>query len=153
MSAIDELTDRVKAAKEQLDSNAWLVQILKDYQSEVEDMNAYEQLFLKGVNASNVDISDYAPYSPITVDIKMAKGQPYDRVTLRDEGDFHRGFTVNYSPSAFSITSTDSKTQKLMSKYGWDIFGLTAANMEALEWLYIYPDIMEKLTITLNGQN
>lgn len=153
MNAIEILTERVKKVRENLKSNTYLVTILKDNDYVIEDMNAHDQLFEKGINANGVDISDYAPYSPVTVEYKMAMGQPYDRVTLRDTGDFHHGFTVQYSPKAFSITSTDWKTQMLMKKYGRDIFGLTASNKQELTWEYVYPDLLDKIKITLTDGN
>lgn len=55
-------------------------------------MNAEEQLFEQGINRLGVDIMDYAPYSPLTIAIKEEKGQPTNRVTLRDTGDFEASF-------------------------------------------------------------
>lgn len=55
-------------------------------------MNAEEQLYEQGINRLGVDIMDYAPYSPVTIEIKKALGQPTNRVTLRDEGDFESSF-------------------------------------------------------------
>lgn len=153
MNAIEQLTERVKKVRDNLEGNNYLVAILKDNDAYIADMNAQDQLFEQGINANGVSISDYAPYSPLTIEYKMAMGQPYDRVTLRDTGDFHAGFTLQYSPKAFTITSTDWKTQMLMKKYGRDIFGLTASNKDELRWEYIYPDLLNKIKITLTDGN
>lgn len=153
MNAIEQLTERVKKVRDNLEGNIYLVAILKDNDAYITDMNAQDQLFEQGINANGVSISDYAPYSPLTIEYKMAMGQPYDRVTLRDTGDFHAGFTLQYSPKAFTITSTDWKTQMLMKKYGRDIFGLTASNKDELRWEYIYPDLLNKIKITLTDGN
>lgn len=153
MNAIEQLTERVKKVRDNLEGNTYLVAILKDNDAYIADMNAQDQLFEQGINANGVSISDYAPYSPLTIEYKMAMGQPYGRVTLRDTGDFHAGFTLQYSPKAFTITSTDWKTQMLMKKYGRDIFGLTASNKDELRWEYIYPDLLNKIKITLTDGN
>lgn len=153
MNAIEQLTERVKKVRDNLEGNNYLVAILKDNDAYIADMNAQDQLFEQGINANGVSISDYAPYSPLTIEYKMAMGQPYDRVTLRDTGDFHAGFTLQYSTKAFTITSTDWKTQMLMKKYGRDIFGLTASNKDELRWEYIYPDLLNKIKITLTDGN
>jgi len=153
MNAIDVLKERLKSVRDKLKDNTYIVTILHDYEADIADMNCQQQLYEHGVNANNVSISDYAPYSPVTVEYKMAMGQPYDRVTLRDTGDFHQGFKVEINPKAFSITSTDWKTQKLMKKYGRDIFGLTATNKDILRWEFIYPDLLDAVTNTLTNGN
>ena len=57
-------------------------------------------------------------YTPITKDIKKQKGQPDDRVTLKDTGDFYDAmFTQKENNETFIISSDDEKTQKLLEKY------------------------------------
>lgn len=64
------------------------------------------------------------PYKPFTIFKKIQKGQPYDRVTLFDTGDFYSGFTAERDGDSVLFTSTDPKTAKLEGKYGEEIFGL-----------------------------
>ena len=61
----------------------------------------------------------------VTVEIKKGKGQPYDRVTLKDEGDFYRNFVLEADKFPVTTMSTDLKTGKLAEKYGSEIFGFT----------------------------
>lgn len=80
-----------------------------------------EQLF-SGKNSKNNFIRP--AYKPITRRIKRAKGQPTDRVTLKDRGDFYDGIVADIGTKVYSLTSTDSKTFSLEGKYGENIFGL-----------------------------
>lgn len=67
------------------------------------------------------------PYKELTVEIKKQKGQPTNFVTLKDEGDFYRGFFMSDDLPAV-LNSDDWKTDKLTDKYGSAIFGLNEAN-------------------------
>lgn len=63
-------------------------------------------------------------YRPATVKIKKMKGQPYDRVTLKDTGFFHSTIFLVVGQNDFGVTSTDRKGPWLVDKYGDSIFGL-----------------------------
>ena len=106
------------------------------------DMNAETQLFENGENNLGVSIMDYMPYSPVTIDIKKSKGQPYNRVTLRDEGDFESSFFIEADAEKFKICANDWKTEELTNKYGNQILGLTYNSQNELKWEYIYPDLL-----------
>jgi hypothetical protein len=88
---------------------------------------------------------DYAPYQPKTIEIKQIKGQPYNRVTLRDEGDFHSSFYVDFSNQGFEIKASDEKTEHLVNKYGRQILGLTDENAFELASEYIQPDLITRI--------
>lgn len=80
-----------------------------------------DQLF-EGYDGAGQTISP--PYAESTIKRKQRKGQPYDRVTLKDEGDFYAGFEVEFSDTEFKIIGKDFKTGFLMKRYGVDILGL-----------------------------
>jgi hypothetical protein len=72
------------------------------------------------------DGSDITPsYSPFTVEIKDQKGQPSDRVTLKDTGAFWESIKVDVNSDSFTIDASDSKTNALTKKYGNNILGLS----------------------------
>lgn len=98
-------------------------------EEEVVAMNA-EQQFAAGIRADGTEIEP--PYTAFTVRIKGFKGQPTDRVTLRDTGDFHGAFRLEFEPDQFTITSGDAKLAKLQAKYGETIMGLTDENIQKL---------------------
>lgn len=107
------------------------------------------QLNDQGVNAHGEKIMDYAPYSPYTVKLKKEKGQPFDRVTLRDTGKFQAGFKLIVTPKTFRVTSTDSKTPQLVEKYGPYIFGLSTENKEKLIQDVLLPGLFDYMNKSL----
>lgn len=151
MKVITDLRNKVAQAENNINSGKWVQQIIYDNEAYIVDLNAEEQLYEQGVNNLGVSISDYAPYSPVTIEIKKAKGQPTNRVTLRDEGDFESSFFLEVGQNQFEIKASDWKTEELMKKYGRQILGLTNENIEKLIWDFIYPDLLSKLKNELYG--
>jgi hypothetical protein len=88
------------------------------------------QLF-QGVDRNDLAISP--PYSSRTIAIKKTKGQPIDRVTLKDTGDFYRGILIDVRGDLFVTESADEKNLSLQNKYGKDIFGLNRESK--IEWI------------------
>lgn len=80
-----------------------------------------EQMFA-GKKRTGGDIRPF--YKPATVRIKRKKGQPYDRVTLKDTGFFQSSIFFVVKEPVISITSSDVKSKHLEEKYGPNIFGL-----------------------------
>lgn len=151
MGKIDDLLKRVVQFNDELTSGRLMQKIIWDNEAYIIDMNAEEQLFEQGVNRLGVSIMDYAPYSPVTIAIKEAKGQPTNRVTLRDTGDFEASFFLEVGDKQFEIKASDFKTEDLIKKYGRQILGLTDENIAALIWQYIFPDLMKKAKNVLYG--
>nr|DAZ50399.1 MAG TPA: hypothetical protein [Caudoviricetes sp.] len=151
MKVITDLRNKVAQAENNINSGKWVQQIIYDNEAYIVDLNAEEQLYEQGVNNLGVSISDYAPYSPVTIEIKKAKGQPTNRVTLRDEGDFESSFFLDVGQNQFEIKASDWKTEELIKKYGRQILGLTNENIEKLIWDFIYPDLLSKLKNELYG--
>lgn len=151
MNPIENLLERVETVERGLTSGEWIQQIIFDNEAYIVDMNVEDQLYEQGVNALGVSIDDYAPYSPATIEIKMQKGQPSNRVTLRDEGDFHSSFFLEVGATQFEIKAADFKTEHLVRKYGRQILGLTDENIEELIREYILPDIERRIKETIYG--
>jgi hypothetical protein len=151
MKKITDLRKRVADFNEALTSGRLIQNIIWENETYIVDMNAEEQLFEQGINRLGVEISDYAPYSPVTIEIKEAKGQPTNRVTLRDEGDFESSFFLEVGDKQFEIKASDFKTEDLIKKYGRQILGLTNENIAKLIWQYIYPDLLTKAKKTIYG--
>lgn len=92
-----------------------------------------EQLF-QGIRSDGEAITP--SYTARTVRIKQQKGQPVDRVTLRDTGDFYRGILIDVRQDIFTVQSADEKNISLQAKYGTAILGLaTAAQIEYIKSL------------------
>lgn len=105
-----------------------LINILSSLAKDIAETNA-DQLFA-GLRADDTDIEP--AYKPFTIAIKKEKGQPTDRVTLKDTGEFHRSIFVKFTNNTIIIDSNNDLRDKLVEKYGAAIFGLTKQNKEAL---------------------
>jgi hypothetical protein len=89
-------------------------------------------------------------YTKLTIKIKEEKGQPTDRVTLRDEGDHYAGLYAEVQGNAGTIEygSTDPKSAKLQKKYDarkGSIYGLDEASRNELMELHVRPLWEEKI--------
>ena len=152
MKQITDLRNRVANFNEALTSGRLIQNIIWDNEAYIVDLNAEEQLYEQGINRLGVEIADYAPYSPVTIAIKEAKGQPTNRVTLRDEGDFECSFFLEVGDKQFEIKASDFKTEDLIRKYGRQILGLTDENIAILIWQYIYPDLINEAKTQIYGK-
>lgn len=144
MNIIADLYKRVVIFNEGLVSGMYIQRIIMDNEAYIVDLNAQDQLYEEGINRLGVSIMDYAPYRPLTIAIKEQKGQPTNRVTLRDTGDFESSFYLEVNDKQFEVKASDWKTEALIKKYGRQILGLTDENISSLIWDYIYPDLIEK---------
>lgn len=147
VKGIDAIQDKLEKLKEfQQNAPKYAIDAVMEEKAIVLDMNFEEQLYLEGVNRNNVPIMDYQPYSPATEFIKQQKRQPYDRVTLRDGGDFHSdGDIERIDDVTAEIISIDQKSEWLQDKYGKEILGLKPDNMTELKENYVKPYLHKKL--------
>lgn len=119
-------------------------EILK-YEDVIVSMIAEEQLYEHGIEGRGTSIMSYQPYRQSTIKKKIKKGQPIDRVTLRDTGEFYASLHVEFDENGFYVTSTDDKAKYLLKKYGKTIFRLTDENLKVLLNDYIKPELYLKL--------
>jgi len=151
MRLITDLRDRLQYMQD--DMYVFVEDIIRDIENNnhnaITNTNAQIQLHEKGETREGVSIADYMPYSPFTVEIKKSKGQPYDRVTLQDTGDFHKSFYIEYQGDGFEIKADDWKTSMLVRDYGKEILGLNDENVEELLREYIHPKLMDKCVLIL----
>lgn len=102
-----------------------------------------EQLYNKGIRGDGVSLGEYSPF---TIKIKKQKGQPVDRVTLKDEGDFYKSFTFEGEGLQYKVMAEDEKdkTNKALSEvYGESIIELTDENKMVLAEFIIPYSIRE----------
>ena len=88
------------------------------------------QLYNFGINSEGKSIGEY---SDNTIQIKAFNGQPVDRVTLYDTGEFYESFVVIANQKGFKITADPIKEDNnLFEDWGKNIVGLTKENEELL---------------------
>ena len=143
MRALDELISKLKSFEDEIIKV--IEEVVRENDNIILDMNAEDQLFEKGIDRFGTEIASYAPYAPLTIEIKKLKGQPTARVTLRDEGDFHRSFYIEYQSDGFQIKASDWKTDDLIKGYGEGILGLTDSNFQEFAVDYVKPALNEIL--------
>jgi hypothetical protein len=101
----------------------------KKVQDYLINLNTEIQLFEEGVDVFGVSLFQKRPYTPFTQKIKLSKGQPSKRVTLKDTGDYYKTFRVLVESNGdFKIQSDPIKDgRSLFDK--WDnVEGLTESN-------------------------
>lgn len=127
MTDFDDKLHSLKLRFDWLSRNVepFLMDTLKGREAEIEDLNLGQ--LEQGKDSQGQDIKpDYTPY---TKAIKSAKGQPTDRVTLKDEGDFHKSITYKVQQKSLEYQATDPKTEALEDKYGEEILGLDDSSL------------------------
>jgi len=101
-----------------------------EFQDLIIELNTEKQLFDKGIDAEGQSLGIYQPF---TIAIKREKGQPVNRVTLKDTGDFYKTWDVRVENGDIIIEADGDKDDKnLMDVYGEDIVGLTQENLQIL---------------------
>ena len=141
MDKLDSMIARLKSFNTQLDSS--VEKVVRQNEELILEYNSEDQLLEQGIDTSNTKIASFAPYHPYTVSVKRIKGQPTNKVTLRDTGEFHESFYINYLIGGFEIKSNDEKAQILEDKYGEEIFGLSEENFSDFLDHYVLPEIQK----------
>lgn len=147
---INGLIDKFKKVGEELDTGEIAKKIVRDNDNILIDMNAQYQLYAKGVNRLGVRIDEYQPYRPLTIQVKIEKRQPYDRVTLKDTGEFYDSFYVETAEDRFYIKASDEKTNWLIKKYGSEILGLTNDSLAEFINDYVKDEAYNRVKEILN---
>lgn len=113
-------------------------QCLKTNEEDI--INLQQDQLYAGERSDGSKINPY--YKPFTIKKKKELGQPTDRVTLFQHGNYYSGFRTKFfsDKSKLDIFNTDSKSNDLMDKYGKKIVGLNAdnerfVNQLVFEWL------------------
>lgn len=96
-----------------------------------------EQLF-EGKTAKGTDIKP--PYASDSYANYKLKYNPLGVVDLFLTGSFYGSFFLYASQFPIFVFATDEKTNKLVDKYGADIFGLTKEHIKQVSRENILPD-------------
>ncbi|MDF7810707.1 hypothetical protein [Hymenobacter sp. YC55] len=101
----------------------------------------------RGKDSTGADITP--EYTDFTRALKEIKGQPADKVTLRDSGNFYTSIIAKLSGKSVELVGTDPKTDELVEKYGPDILGLSDLSLDEFRQDYIKPDLQQATRTTL----
>lgn len=125
--------DKLFSALDNLNEDQiWLFAVDNDVQDEMIRINTEDQLEEEGIDSLGRKLGDYAPS---TIAYKRRKGQRYDHVTLKDEGDFYNSFNVKVNVNEIIIDADDSSkyNKPLFEVWGVDVLGLTDDNMNYIK--------------------
>ena len=142
-ATLRNLEYRLRAFKDNLPM--YLEDIVRDKEDVIVSAIADAQLYRRGINGRGEKIMSYMPYTAKTIQNKKRKGQPTTRVTLRDTGAFHESMYVVFDSEGFYITASDEKTEKLVKKYGEEIFRLTNKNFTRIVRSHIRKELAKRL--------
>lgn len=78
-------------------------------------LDANRSQLMEGLDKTGKDI--IPEYTPFTKQIKQEKGQPTDRVTLKDTGEWHRSLFMKNEGGKIFIDSEHELTDELLKKY------------------------------------
>ena len=124
------------------DAVDWVTEeTLRENSAYIIDLNQ-KQLYDHGKDRNDTPLNP--PYAEATVVIKRKKGQPTNRVTLKDTGYFYEQFDVQVNGGDYAVGSYAEYTRYLTAKYGNNIFGLNVENTEEFKQ-HIRPIIIERL--------
>lgn len=120
-----------------------VVEVIRETAPDIIKLNQ-GQLFI-GRRADGHEIEP--EYTEATIAIKEGKGQPTDRVTLKDTGDFWHSIIVDkININTYNIFAEDKKTAKLIKKYGSQILGLSKeSRTEEYTPLYFFPALKARI--------
>ena len=120
---LNNLLKRVQTFQRRRDE--FVIAAVLDAEPEILDL--HEAQLDAGISGSGRKIRP--PYTAFTKRIKREKGQPTDRVTLEDEGDYRASRHLVIDGIEIKIIATDPKARKLSRKYGPEILEFTTVSI------------------------
>jgi hypothetical protein len=113
----------LKAITENEDTQKFIIQTIQD------------QLFNSGEDGLGNSLGSYKPF---TIQYKKAKNQPFDRITLKDTGDFYSSYYVKSVLGGFIIDASrpEKDVINLFDRYGEDIIQPNEDSLEKIREYY-----------------
>ena len=145
MEAITSLIDNLKKYKDSI--NEYMEDITRSIEDEIKEINVHQQYDL-GQDRNGDSITP--EYAESTIRYKRRKGQPTDRVTLQDTGQYHDTFKIRYEDEGFELYANDWKAGFLDKKYGKEIYGLQDEAARELADQVYQPRMIQKLKTMLS---
>jgi hypothetical protein len=139
VEAIEKLIGRVEKFKASIPFT--INKVVKENEAIIIDLIVEDQLFERGVDADNRSLGGY---SPITIQIKQQKGQPTNRITLRDTEAYHKSYGVKtLSEGGFEVTVSDVKYGEIIQRFP-KTDALTDENLQDILRNYILPELLKQ---------
>lgn len=122
-----------------LESNMFsqLESTIRSFDFVLKDYVINKQLFREGVDGNNVKLPGYRR---TTIRLKIAKGDPVDRTTLRDDGEFYSHIQVDAFSDRFEISSNVSYDVHIIKRYGINVLKISDENLKQFIQTYFIPN-------------
>lgn len=139
---MDVFSDARKRLNEVRDNVRQVVkQTFEEHKRLIIQYNADTQMYKLGQDSKGSIIRP--AYRPATIRLKRAKGQPTDRVTLRDTGKFHKTLIVTPKEDYVEISSDLEYAKYLFKRYGDDVLGIQEELLKEFVTRYVVPKLQE----------
>mgnify|MGYP005993372879 CR=1 FL=1 len=119
----DELLKRVEQVQKNIDN--YLLDQVEENKGFILDLNRAQLMIGEDSKKKKIEPA----YTAYTKRLKRFKGQPTNRVTLKDTGVYHKSFYLDVRDDHFIIDTNDELADKLEIKYGDDLLGLSTDNI------------------------
>ena len=131
----NSLIDKLQSVADlELNEVAFKIASEKEVKDLVIRLNTKDQLFELGQDSLGDSLGEYSPF---TVEKKKDKNQPFNRITLKDTGEFYNSFVVVPYRGGFIIKANPIKEDSnLFDDFGTDIIGLNETNLSILREVY-----------------
>ena len=134
-SILDDLKKTVAELQKAVNSS--IQESIEQNKQVIKELQTQEQLY-QGKNSKGIDIKP--AYAESTIKIKRKKGQPTNRVTLFDKGDFYNSLEIIAGKNDAIIRTVISYSVFLVNKYA-DILGLDEESWTEFINKYTIPTI------------
>ena len=147
-TSIKNLTYRLRKFKDNLSDT--LEDIVRENEDIIVSAVTADQLFEEGIDGRGVTLESIHPYADRTLFRKIRKGQPIDRVTLRDSGRFYDSIYLVYDKGGFYLTSDHRAYPTLRKRYGKALLRLTDDSLNYILNEVIRPELYERFKRAIN---
>ena len=131
-----------------IDVNVLVLDTIEANQELIIDTITEKQLFQHGEDGNGEKLP--LPYAEKTQMIKRAKGQPIDRITLKDTGDFYASMVMVRQADSVRTYFTDYKSDRLYKDWGAEIGSISKRNLGEIVDSDIKEDFIRSLREKLN---
>lgn len=110
---------------------------IRQFDFVLKDFIVNKQLFREGIDGKSKRLEGY---KRTTIRLKIAKGDPADRTTLKDSGDFYANIEIKAFSDRFEVSSGVEYDKYILKRYGKDVLRITDENLQLFVKNYFIPN-------------
>jgi hypothetical protein len=113
-------------------------QTVQEFDFVLKDYVINKQLFRQGIDGDGKKLPGY---KRTTIRAKLRKGDPIDRTTLRNEGEFYSHIQIDAFSDHFEITSNVEHDKFIIKRYGRNVLKITEDNFQEFMRNFYLPNL------------